>query len=153
MNIHVTGLMLSNVTRITHTLKFHPHFPEAVILTNFYEIHEAKKQLCRLLKQELTHILVNVHVAWILIKTTRTTGTPAFWDTPSRPKTTHTQAKQDKVKVSNLKKNPNNSTRTIGPAERKRHAGRTDGRSETNIPTTTPPHPHPTPPAPQLRYS
>ena len=73
----------------------------------------------------------------------------------------HQIPKQDKVKVTHLKKMPNikilqetlhvthllklldemykyevNPTRTVGATERTRDAGRTDGRSETNISPT-----------------
>ena len=99
----------------------------------------------------------------------RKTRTPAFWGTLRRPMITHTSyshqiPKQDKVKVTNLKKKCQtlnfeilqetlhvthllklldkmykyevNPTRTVGATERTRDAGRTDGRSEINIPPT-----------------
>ena len=42
MNIHVTGVMLSNDTQMTPMLNFHPYFRETVILNNFYKIHDEK---------------------------------------------------------------------------------------------------------------
>ena len=42
MNIHVTGVMLSNDTQMTRMLNFHPCFRETVILNNFYKIHDKK---------------------------------------------------------------------------------------------------------------
>ena len=38
------GAILSNDTQIIHTLSFHPHFSENVILINFYTIHDEKMQ-------------------------------------------------------------------------------------------------------------
>ena len=67
--------MLSNDTQITRMLNFHPHFRETVILNIFYKSHDEK---CSFLPFSTTkvkrstwnlHILVNVHVAQILIKT------------------------------------------------------------------------------------
>ena len=42
MNIHVTGVMLSNDTQMTRMLNFHQYFSETVILNNFYKIHDEK---------------------------------------------------------------------------------------------------------------
>ena len=42
MNIHVTGVMLSNDTQMTRMLNFNPYFRETVILNNFYKIHDEK---------------------------------------------------------------------------------------------------------------
>ena len=85
---------------------------------------------------------------------------PAFWDNPYHPMITHTSPKQDKFKVTKLKKIAKLSnleilretlhvthllkfrdkmyeyekdpTRTVGATERTRGAGRTDGRMEWN---------------------
>ena len=53
MNIHVTGVMLSNDTQMTRMLNFHPYFRETVILNNFYKIHDEKCSFCRSAQQEL----------------------------------------------------------------------------------------------------
>ena len=54
MNIHVTGVILSNDLQITCILNFHPHFRKTVISINFYEIRDAKCScFCRLVQQEL----------------------------------------------------------------------------------------------------
>ena len=53
MNIHVTGVMLSNDTQMTRMLNFHPYFRETVILNNFYKIHAKNAVFCRLAQQEL----------------------------------------------------------------------------------------------------
>ena len=65
MNVHVTGVMLSNDTQMTRMLNFHSYFRETVILNNFYIIHDDKCIFCRLAPQELnvSYISVNVHVA------------------------------------------------------------------------------------------
>ena len=42
MNIHVTGVILSNDTQVTRILNFHPHFRKTVISENFYQILDEK---------------------------------------------------------------------------------------------------------------
>ena len=93
--------------------------------------------------------------AWSQLKTTRTTRTPAFWDTPTAPwlpilvihirsqvKTRQSQnfeILQETIHATHLlklldkmHKYEMDPTRTVGATERTRDAGQTDGRGETN---------------------
>ena len=72
--------------------------------------------------------------------TTRTTRTPAFWDTPHRPMITHKfEILQETLHTTHLLKLLDkmykyemDPTRTVGATEQTRDAGRTDGRTEWN---------------------
>ena len=63
MNIHVTGVMLSNDTQMTRMLNFHPNFRETVILNNFCKIHDEKCSLLSFSTTRVKHITRNQHIS------------------------------------------------------------------------------------------
>ena len=52
MNIHVTGLIMSNDTQNTHILNFHQHFRKIVISRNYIKFITKNAVFCRLIQQE-----------------------------------------------------------------------------------------------------
>ena len=52
INMHITGVILSNDTQITGILNFRPYFRKT-ISRNFDQIHDENANLCRLVQQEL----------------------------------------------------------------------------------------------------